>query len=173
MPRSVTAFETGPGFATYTLGRRESFTVLAFSTLADAPGGPADDDDVYFDCISPTGRVIYRQSLGAVHQPPVFYSLAPLSEPMENLYGQAVAQWPQVDGVSGPATVTMRMSPVELAGSCVVRVYAVLGNVLPGDDPFAILDPTYVFTPHLWVRDSGNSRELPANSPPLLTHVTV
>jgi hypothetical protein len=173
MPRSVTAFELGPGFATYTLGKREAFTIRSFSTLAAAPTGPDDDDDLYFDCISPTGNVIYRQSLGSVHQPPVFYSLAPMAEPMENLYGQAVAQWPQVDGVNGPAVVTLRMSPVELSGSCTARVYAYLGSLQPGDDPFANLDPTYVFTPHLWVNDTGRIPSLPPNSPPLLTHIAV
>ena len=171
MPRSITRFTTGPGFAEYQLGKREAFTVLAFSTLATAPGGPDDDDDLYLDYLNSVGDVIYRQSLGAVHQPPNFYSLAPMAEPLENLYGQALAQWPQTDGVNGPANVTMRLAPITLTGGCTVRVFAYLGSLNPGDDPMANLDPTYVFASHLWVEDVAGRRELPPLSPPLLTHV--
>lgn len=171
MPRSITAFTLGPGFATYQLGLREQFTIQGFTALATAPGGPDDDDDLFFDCINPIGDVIYRQSLGSVHQPPVFYSLAPLAEPFQDQYGGGTATWPQTDGVNGPAVVTMRLSPLTLTGNCIVRIYACLGDAQPDLDPFASLDPTYVFTPHLWVEDGASSRSLPANPPPLLTHV--
>lgn len=171
MPRSITAFDIGPGGALYQLGKREAFTVQAFSTLASAPTGPDDDDALYLDYLNSVGDVIYRQSLGVVHQPPVFYSLSPFAEPMESLPGPASAQWPQVDGVEGPAIVTMRLSPLTLTGGCVIRVYACLGNPNPDDDPFASLDSTYDFVPHMWVEDVGAKRTLPPNPPPLLAHV--
>lgn len=171
MPHEITNFDRGQGFAVYQLGKREAFTVQAFSTLAAAPFGPDDDDSLYLDYISPTGGVIYRQSLGVVHQPPVFYSLAPFSEPMETLPGPASADWPQVDGVEGPSVVTMGLAPLTLTGGCTVRVYACLGNPNPDDDPFASLDPTYVFTPSMWVDGRSRPQPLPAPLPPLLAHV--
>jgi hypothetical protein len=170
MPRSITRFDTGPGFALYQLGKREAFTVEAFSTLASAPTGPDDDNDLFLDYLNSVGDVIYRQSLGSVHQPPVFYSLTPNAEPMENLYGQAVAQWPQVDGVNGPALATLRLSPITLNGGCTVRVYACFGSADPATDPFSSLDPTYVFAPHMWVEDVATARSLPPPPPPLLAH---
>jgi hypothetical protein len=171
VPRSITSFTTGPGFAQYALGLREEFTIQGVTALATAPFGPDDDDQLYFDCLNPNGDAIYRQSLGTVHQPPVFYSLSPLAEPMEAQYGPSASTWPQADGVSGPAIVTMGLTPVTLIGGCVARVYAALGDVQPDVDPFSSLDPTYVFTPHLWVEDVGGKRVLPPNSPPLLTHI--
>lgn len=171
MPRSVTALEAGPGFVSYTLGPRESFTVLALTALADAPTGPNDDDDVFLDYLNPNGDVIHRQGLGVLHQPPAFYSLAVDGEPWAEGNG-AVSDWPQhIDNLVEP-WIAARLAPIGLTGRCVVRLYASLGQPVPGDDPFATLDTTYVFAPvHLWVADARGSSNLPAPLPPLLTHV--
>lgn len=171
MPRAVTAVERGPGFSTYLLGKREAFTILAASFVLDDPTFAGVECVNVFDCLDPTGELIYRQMLGTVQYRPAQYSLAAAGQPWTvdfnfNEY---------FPGYLAAATYPMVSAPLpllRLTGSCMVRVYATQYSQPPTVDPFTTLEPTItVPNLHLWVEDTPGRRELPANSPPLLTHV--
>lgn len=171
MPYAIERFDCEGGNAVYTLGRREAFTVLAFSTTIVRPDLMPQYATVFFDCLDPTGGVIYRQVLGGLQATSAFYSLAPDAEPYVSDSSLEHPTWPQTDGDNNGEWTTMRMAPIALTGGCVVRAYACAGGVFPDQDPFANVDRQYVFTPHLWVEGVGRPRVLPADPPPLLTHV--
>jgi hypothetical protein len=161
VPRPITNFGTGPGFARYQLGAQEELQIQALSFLADViAGGPTNDDDIWVDYRNPAGQIIYRQFVDELHQPPSFYSLAAGAESFSsNLNG--IGYWPQTQAGNRESYMTQRLSPLVLTTGCTVNIYASLGFPTPPDDPMASLDPTYVFTAHMWVEDARGLGDLP------------
>lgn len=171
MPRAVTAVETGPGFALYTLGRREAFTLLAVTFVIDDPGFVANDGVCVFDCLDASGGLIYRQMLGVVQYKPVQYSLSAFGTPWTVNFNFGERFPGPLESDTYPV-VSASLPVLQLAGSCTVRAYACLFLQPPTVDLFADLQPE-VTVPnlHLWVEDAAGDRSLPPNSPPLLTHL--
>lgn len=171
MARAITAVEIGDSIASYTLGQLEAFTVLALTFNLVPVGAVGGDNFAWLDYRDPKGQIIHLQPLAPGDGANMFYSLAVDAEPFLAENAQLPATPQNSDG-SGYYYVSQRLAPIPLTGKCTINVYKTAGSESPPTDPITAIESGYTIPDlHLWVQDAGSGRKLPANSPPLLTHI--
>jgi hypothetical protein len=169
VPRAITAFSTGEGFAEYKLGPREAFTPLAFSC------GLLSNDlspiyDVYLQWRDATNYPIHTQFVGEVQSRSVWLSVSADAEPFYH-GGSGNPNFPQLENYYLHSFVVMRMPRLPLIKATSFGVYQVWSGLIPNNYPLTAFEPkAYIDSAHLWVEDNAPPRVLPPPPPPLLTH---
>ena len=158
MPRAVTAVDVADSIASYTLGQREAFTVLAvtFTLLNVSSGG--GDNFAWLDARDPTGGIILLEPLSPGDGADMFYSLAFGAEPFVAETGSPTF-WPQESNGFGFQYVSQRLPLLQLSGKCTLSVYKSAGSESPPTDPRSALASGYSIPDlHLWVDDAEQVR---------------
>jgi hypothetical protein len=170
VPHPIVVASGQPGVIGYTLGKRESFTLLGLSALLKTVNG-GFSDTILLDCRTSIGGIIYRQTIDLGPNGPTFYSLAPFAEPMWIVPDSIDNGFPQQNNAD-QAFYTVRMAPVTLTPGCTVSMIAASGAAYPDVDPLTTLDADASWLDlHLWVQGSSRRPTLPPPPPPLLAHV--
>lgn len=170
MPYAILGGSSQTGVVSYQLGKREEFTLLALTALLTGVFG-GDASSILLDCRSATGGVIYRQAIDESPNAPTFYSLSPGAEALYLVPGTSDLG-PVTQPNADQALYTERLTPVTLTGGCTINMVCTSAGWYPDLDPLDELNPDGAWADlHLWVQPTGGRRDLPANSPPLLTHV--
>lgn len=162
----------GPaGIASYQLGNREEFTLLAVTFSLVPLAGAGGDNFAWIDWRDPAGGIIHLQPLSPGDGVNMFYSLTADAEPF-------VAEpanepfYPQTTDASSAYYVSQRIPRLTLYSGCTVNVYKTTGSEGPPTDPITAVSDKYAIPDlHLWVEDVGRRVVLPPDPAPLLTYV--
>lgn len=170
MPHTITAFDTGTGFARYRLAASEAFVPEAASFLTEARSHNPPYGHPAVEWRDASDGLIYRQTFNLLLNDGVWFSLAAGAEPWYSSNNGPYG-FPQTTEQQSNASLSARMPRIALTPGCSFNIYVLTAALSFEDDPMNLLSPDFdIELPHLWVEDvdAGPGARLQPGNPLLL-----